>query len=767
MPIRSLVARLLGVVAGCASMIHAGAANSQQADAGDSQGLEEVLVTAERRVESAQSTAIPLTVLSGDDIANQGVSQPEDLNKLVAGVNFTNNANTQVYIRGVGDSSLFGQLEVSINTDGVVIGQPSEVSGNFYDLQRVEVLKGPQGTLYGRNSDAGAVNLITNKPTQTFGGYVQEEIGDYNLRRTTGAINVPLSSDLAVRLAFYDSKRDGYLTDGFDDEDTRAARLHLLWTPTGDVSLLVTAEASKIGGTGQGNAFVGMGLEGTQSSELANTYHQLAIVPSTSGNEPIPLLAPSFVDYNNRSLRAQLDWNLGFATLTAIGGYRSQDFNYDQIQINGSNATNGAARQFTGELRLSNQTDRLKWSAGAYYYDDKFRENLHGQYVFFSLPAFNAFATVNNYFQVPDLGTRSEAAFGEATFSFTDRFRIVGGARYTIETRTADLSAQWYGEGYNIPGISTQAINPMTGLQTNLYPYAYDDRLHVVDTSGKLGVEYDLRAKSLLYATVSQGFKSGGFALSPPPQSTYLPEYLTAYTMGLKNRFFNDTVQLNGELFYWDYTNQQLTVTAPDINGAEGLITLNAGKSSLKGGELSFLWAPESHDRIATQLQYEKATFQQFNAVTGFGASTSSPNGCSYSPTTYLGHSAFIENCVGLDLPLTPRWSGNADYSHTFDVSSGADVVLAAGAHFASAQQTTISNNSAFTEHGYGMYDASVAYDAPHKAWNVTAYIRNIGNRIVYTNLNSIGFSPFLPANLYNSPILPPRTFGVRISATF
>jgi len=764
MSTENLPGRLLGVLAACPFVVYSGASWAQETGGTGAQGLEEVMVTAERRLETVQTTAIPVTVLSGEDLANQGVSQPEDLNKLVAGVNFTNNANTQVYIRGVGDSALFGQLEVSINTDGVVIGEPSEVAGNFYDLQRVEVLKGPQGTLYGRNSDAGAINLITNKPTQTFGGYVQEEIGDFNLRRTTGAINLPITTDLAVRFAFYDSKRDGYLSDGFDDEDTRAARMHVLWTPNSDVSLLVTVDASRVGGTGQGNAFVGIGLTGTQSSPLANQYHQLAVVPSTAGDEPIPLLAPSFQDYENRSARAQLDWNLGFATLTAISGYRTQTFDYDQVQINGSNATNGSAHQFNTELRLSNQTERLKWSAGLYYITDTYEENLHGQYVFFSLPPFNAFATVNNYFQVPDLGTQSEAAFGQATFSLTDRFRVVGGARYTDETRTADLAAQWYGEGYDIPGVSTLAINPMTGLQTNLYSYGYDKRLHAVDTSGKIGVEYDLRPKSLLYATISQGFKSGGFALSPPPQSTYLPEYLTAYTLGLKNRFFHDTVELNGELFYWDYTNQQITVTAPDINGAEGLITLNAGKSDLRGAELNFLWAPQASDRIGLQAQYEEATFQQFGAVTGF---SSTSNGCSYKPTTYLGHAAYIENCVGLDLPLTPRWTGNADYSHTIGVRSGGDVVLAADVHFASSQQTTISNNSDFTEHGYGIFDASAAYESPRRAWSFAAYIRNINNKLVYTNLNSIGFSPFLPPNLYNSTILPPRTFGVRLNVTF
>jgi len=761
------MARVLGVIAVCAPFVYAGITGAQEVGATSGEGLEEVVVTAQRRVETAQTVAIPLTVISGKDIANQGVSQPEDLNKLVAGLTFTNNPNTQVYIRGVGDSSLFGQLAVSINTDGVVIGEPREVAGNFYDLQRVEVLKGPQGTLYGRNSDAGAVNLISNKPTQEFGGYIQEELGDYNLRRTTGAINLPISSELAVRLSFYDSKREGYLSDGFDDEDTRAGRLHVLWTPNSDVTLLVTGEASRVGGTGQGNAFVGMGLVGTQSSTLANLYHQLAVVPTIGGNVPIPLLAPSFQDDNNRSVRAQLDWNLGFATLTAISGYRSQVSNYDQVQINGSNATNSTAHQFSGEVRLSNQTDRWKWTFGAYHYDDKFAENLHGQYVFFSLPMFNAFATVNNYFQVPNFGTQSDAAFGEATLSVTDRFRVIGGARYTRETRTADLSAQWYGEGYNIPGISTVAVNPLTGLDTNLYAYNNHDRLSVADTGGKAGFEYDLGRQSLLYGTVAQGFKSGGFALSPPPQATYLPEYLTAYTLGVKNRFVNDTIQLNGELFYWNYTNQQLTITAPDINGAEGLITLNAGKSDLKGGEWSFLWAPESADRISMQVQYEEAIFKEFNAVTGFGANPSMPNGCTYAPTTYLGHSAFNENCVGLTPPLTPRWSGNADYSHMFGVGAGADIVVNAGVHFASSQQTTISNNSAFQEHRYGIMDASVTYESPHRMWSISGYVRNMADKIIYTNLNSIGFSPFLPANLYNSPILPPRTFGVRVNVTF
>jgi iron complex outermembrane receptor protein len=738
-----------------------------------SQMLEEVVVTAEKRKDTEQKTPLALTVVSGEEIANQGVSQPQDLSKLVPGLTITNTPITVISVRGVGTTSEFdslAQLGVGVSTDGLNIDRVTAVAGNFFDLERVEVLLGPQGTLYGRNATGGAVNLISNKPNQTFGGNAQMELGNYNLRRVTGAINVPVSGQLALRAAFFDSKRDGYLSDGYNDEDLRAGRLHALWTPNSDVSLLMTLEASKVGGIGIGNAFESLGLVGAQSSPEANSLRRLALVPGPTGPQPIPSPSPSFQAFNNRSARAQLDWNLGFGTLTVIPGYRSQNFAYQQGTVQGGITSSGSSNQFTTEVRLANQTDKLKWNVGLYDFNEHVNFGFTAQFVFFTLlpQGIPALASVYQTLNTPNYDTKSQAAFGEMTYSFNDRFRGILGARYTTEKKTADLANQWYGEGFNIAGRSVTAISPLTGVSTNLYAYNTPISEKVSHTTGRIGIEYDLAPKSMLYATVSQGFKGGGFGLAPPPQTTYKPEYLTAYTLGVKNRFLNDSIQLNAEVYSWDYTDQQLSVVVNDIYGGLEQITVNAAKSRLSGAEVSLLWAPEAHDRLGLKLMYEHAVFGSYNVVSGLGASGNAPNGCTFTPTTYLGRNAFNEDCSGLNLPFTPKESGNASYAHTFDLGSGGAVVVGGDVHFASAQQTQVSTFPLYTEHGYAMYDASVAYQAPGKVWSVTAYGRNLGNKLVYNSPGTDSWNPAIPAALNKvSGVLPPRTVGLIIKANF
>ena len=773
-----LVTPLIGVIVLCGSALGAGTALAQSVEATQSQGLEEVVVTAERRSESAQSTPLALTVVSGEEIASQGISQPEDLGKLLPGLTVTNSAITTISIRGVGTVTEFdslAQLGVAVSTDGVYIDRATEVSGNFFDLSRVEAVYGPQGTLYGMNATGGALNLITNKPTQEFGGYVQEELGDYNLRRSTGAINIPVTDTFALRASFYDSKRDGYLSDGYDDEDLRAGRLHALWTPSSDVSLLVTLEASRVGGQGIGNAFENFGLTGAQSSPLADSLRPFALVPAPPGfpaTQEIPQPGPaSYQEFNNQSARAQLDWNLGFGTLTYIPGYRAQTFSYVQDAVQGGLASNGNSNQFTNELRLANQSGNWKWTVGLFTLNEHVDFDFHAGFVFFTLlPAgIPALATAYQTLGTPDYDTRSDAAFGETTYSFTDKFRAFGGLRYTTERKTAELANQWYGEGFNIPGHSTTAIDPLTGVSNNLYAYNTNGLQNAVDTTGRVGLEYDLAPESMLYASVSQGFKGGGFGLAPPPQTEYKPEYLTAYTLGLKNRFFNDRVQLNVELYRWDYTDQQLSVIVPTIYGALEQITVNAASSNLSGADVSFLWAPEAHDRFGAQLQYEHAIFGDYNVLTGLGPA-GPDHGCFNTATTYNGIAAFNQNCAGLPLPFAPEWSGNANYAHTFSLPTGGNVVVGGDVHFASWQQTQITNAAGDLEHGYGIFDANLGYQAPKNAWSLTGYVRNIGNKLVYTSPNPTGegFFPGIPAaDQPVSGILPPRTIGVVLRATF
>jgi len=755
-------------------VVRAGAAAIAASDSSNVDVLGEVVVTAERRTESAQKVPVSLNVVSGDDIAREGISQPEDMDKLVPGLMITNDPVSQPSIRGVGSPNnnvnSLATSGIATTIDGVFIGRVTEIAGNFFDLERVEVLKGPQGTLYGRNSAGGAINVISQEPTQEFGGFLESDLGNYNLRRFTAALNLPISDTLALRLSVYDSKRDGYLTDGYDDENTRAERIQALWKPNDDISLRLIVSESRVGGLGSGQAFenYGNGRVGVETSGYANMLNSTyALIPTLNGVSPVPRYV-GYQDFNTHSVSAELNWDLGFATLTVLPAYKNQGFGYASgVTPNGSFESTGGSHQTSEEIRLANRNDKFNWTVGAYHFDESVNFDLNARFDNFSLPFADVFNSVNQYLSAPNLATKSTAAFGDIVYDVVDRLRLLAGLRYTTETKTADLTSQWYGEGFNIPGHSVTATDPMTGLPTPLYAYANPDSLYTVNTSGRVGFDYDLMPKSMLYFTVARGFESGGFGLAPLPQAVYKPEFLTAFTLGIKNRFDDDRIQLNGEVFYWDFKDQQLSVVVPDIYGALESVTVNAGKTNIEGADVSLEWAPDPADHVSTELQYEHAIFAEYTVITGLGPSAT-PSGCVYTPTTVNGYSAYSEDCRGSKLPFAPEFAGITSYMHSFALESGASIAVGGDVHYRSKYISQVSQDPAYISHGYALTDLEATFFAPSKKWHVEAYVRNVTNKIVYDVPGVNSFSPLQPANSTRfSTILPPRTYGLLLNVKF
>jgi iron complex outermembrane recepter protein len=240
-------------------------------------GLEEVVVTASRREETVQRAALSVQALSAATLERANVTKPEDLNAIAPGLAIASAGNSpQAYIRGVGNFASNGLAEgaVAFNLDGVYISRPPSVRGMFYDLERIEVLKGPQGTLYGRNASGGAINVISRRPKLgETSGYMELQAGNYDLARGTAAVNVPLGDTVAIRAATQIMRRDGYLSDGTSDEKGDSARLQLLWEPTDAVSLLVSSNYQRAFGKGSGVIL---------SPQLAGDKYRAASDPAVS-----------------------------------------------------------------------------------------------------------------------------------------------------------------------------------------------------------------------------------------------------------------------------------------------------------------------------------------------------------------------------------------------------------------------------------------------------------------------------------------------------
>ncbi len=283
-------------------------------------GLEEVVVTAERHEANAQKVPITIQVLGADEVRSSGISGVTDLAKMTTGVEIgVGGSSTQIFIRGVGDFS-FNPLAnpgVAFNVDGVYIARPDGLAGNLYDVERIEVLKGPQGTLYGRNANGGSINVITREPLLgATGATLNLEVGDYQYRRVDGAVNVPLGESAALRAAFNVTDRDGYLSDGTNDDVQRAGRVRFRWQPSEDVSLIAGATTH----TSAVTMAATPGCRGGRRRSVGGAGDPAAIAYRNSMPPLGPLLDPRVPDTRQDTtiwgVSGQLDWHLTAGTLT-------------------------------------------------------------------------------------------------------------------------------------------------------------------------------------------------------------------------------------------------------------------------------------------------------------------------------------------------------------------------------------------------------------------------------------------------------------------
>jgi iron complex outermembrane receptor protein len=741
-----------------------GTAHSQQSAPAvreASTALEEVVVTAARREQSVQSSSLAIAVLGGESLAQAGVTQATDLAAVVPGLTVSLGGGTnQTYLRGVGSFATDAGAESAIayNINGVYISRPSGVGPIFFDLERVEVLKGPQGTLYGRNATGGAINLIARPPTQEPSGEATVDVGNYNLRRITGAFGGGVTDTLSLRAAAQYNERDGYLSDGYNDQDSVAARLSALWQPSDTMSLLVTGEYADI--DSQGEAPV-------KRSSLTPEPSDAWAGPSVGMNQQPPtafipggtrILDNGFNDIRVAAISGQLDLDLGAVTLTFIPAYRDTEVAYLTYTPGFYFRTNETSEQQSLELRLGYDGDVVKLVTGLYYFDEDQTQiyNLQARPIQES--------TVNT-----PLHTRSYAAFGEATYSLTEALRLIGGVRYSNDEKRQ--------EGF------TQAVLPSTATTNNSGEREFDD------VSWRAGVEYDVTPQNMLFATAATGFKAGGFFPSvPAPNNSFEPEELTAFTVGSRNRFLDQALQLNLEGFYWKYRDKQERYLGATPSGTTGLLTTNAGKATLYGVNVDLQFKPTSRDtlRLAAEYlhtKYDSFVFSVYNPSIPGPVINSYPvqaTGCSIGAVVPYTANDFVPalrndstqaiDCSGNALVRAPEWTGTAGYEHVFDLPRGSTITAGIDAQFASSQYLSPDFIESGRDDGYVAVNASVAFEMASD-WAFTAWGRNLSNEEIYTGGGRYAFSRAVAAGgdptLFYANIRAPRTYGLSVSKQF
>jgi iron complex outermembrane receptor protein len=730
------------------------APGSQVGDASDRQ-IQDIVVTASRRSESVQDSSLSIAVVGGERLAQQGVSQATDLGAVVPGLTVSLGGGTvQTYLRGVGSFATDAAAESAIayNINGVYISRPNGIGPIFFDLDRVEVLKGPQGTLYGRNATGGAINLITKRPTTALSGEFSAEIGNYDLVKLTGAVGGG-TEKLAVRAAAQYTYHDGYLTDGYDDQDSVASRLTVLAQPTEATELLVTGEYARI--QNQGAATV-------KRSSLSPMPDDPWTGPSIGNTQQPPtafipggtrITDEGFNNIELKAVSAELNIDLGGATLTFIPAYRDTKASYLTFTPGFRFETDETSQQQSYELRMGNDGARLKWVAGLYYFDEQ-------QTQFYTLRALPIqFGTTQT-----DLSTKAYAAFGEATLGITDTIRLIAGGRYSRDEKRQTGRSD--------------AILPAPATTDNFGARNFEN------FSWRLGAEADVGPASMLFGTASTGYKAGGFFPSVPfPNNSFRPEKLTAFTVGSRNQFLDRTLQVNIEGFYWKYDDKQERFLGATPSGTTGLLTTNAGKATLWGANLDVLLKPSRNGQLRFAVEYLNTKYDSFiynvynasvppvlNSYPAQATSCSLGAVTPYTANDFVPALRFDSNqsvdCSGKSLVRAPKWTGSAGYQHSFDLPGGSRIVAAVDGQFSSSQYLSPDFIEAGRDDGYVTINADVTYEFS-KHLSISAWGRNLTEQAIYTGGGRYPFSRGVAAGgdptLFYANLRAPRTYGLTL----
>lgn len=718
-------ALLVGTMLSSASAVYAQQTEPEPANFQASQ-VDDIVVTAQKREESTARTALAISAFSGEQLRDAGVNSVRDLESVAPNVAITTvgPANSvMVAARGVynADFNASGNPAVSTYIDGVYVGRTTGLGGALYDLGRVEVLRGPQGTLYGRNSTGGNINVLTAAPEPDFGAAASLAYGNYNDVKIEGMVNLPLTDILAVRGAFVLHRNDGYFdtlgtTDrNYQQADDYGARVSVLFTPNDRFRWRVSADKFVTRGTP--GYSIDTGPDGNPSDGLPVF------------ERPIPATAGPRNDLDNLMIRSRMDFDVTDSlSIQYIAGYQEIDI----LAEYGLTATtyDGYRPENTDssfhEVNISYASGRLTNIAGGSYFNQNVRTGDR-----YRLPVFGLFSNT----AVGKLShgeTESWGIFDQASFAITDALKITAGIRYSSETANRDASQGSFCPLSLYPDISLSGpdfFGPGCTLSTNA---ATSGKWS--STTGKLNLEYQVSPFTFIYGGVTTGFKSGGLNAATSTVGNYEPEDVVNYEAGIKHRDPDGRYSLNATAFFMDYTNIQ----GYQFVGVTGETT-NSGGAEIYGFELDGSWRPVQDGRFTAFVTYTHAEYTEYlNAV-------DQQTGVIYPDIS------------GNTLPHAPEWTARIQYEHVFPLQNGGVITPKIFTYWQSRSflrelNLPIDRVEAYTRSGF-----NVSYEPPGGNWTIDVYSQNLeDNEVRNYALTALG--------RYFSDYNPPRTYGARVS---
>jgi iron complex outermembrane receptor protein len=684
--------------------------------AGDDATDGEIIVTATKTgATRLQDTPLAVTAFTADTLDKVAVKDIRDLASLTPNLLVTQNASfSQVYIRGIGSNNVFGGSDPSstIHLDGVYLARPASYLTNFLDVERIEVLRGPQGTLYGRNSVGGTINVISRKPGDTLEAKLQGTYGNYGFTRLEGYMSGPISDTVGASLSLIASRRDGYLKNvapvgrDADGEGTFGGRGQLRFTPTDALEVIVRGDYIESDDSLAGY----IKLLQTTTDPIANgvlgDYRRIAvnILPSSKRRQ--------------WGTAAEINYDLGGGLqLKSLTAYRANRL----TQVGDTDGTSLNIRrtdqfedqhQFSQELNLIGKTGALSFILGGYYFDEHILVDS-------SVTTFasNLRANFN-----PVIDTSALAGFAQGSYAITKRISLTAGIRYTRENKKFDQRATNF------------ALS--TGLPLATYPrlYTTDDTYEA--WTPKFGVEFRPVDHVLLYASATKGFKSGGFNFSSAnPLQGFAPETLWSYEGGAKVDLFDRLLRLNATYFHYDYKDLQVqSFLSPGV-----IDITNAADAKVDGVEFEGQLRPASWLQLGGNLAYLDARYANY--------------------TSALAPGNIPFNASGNRLSLSPKWS--------YTLWGQIDTAVAGGELFARGEYShrtrqffTAQNAGLDTQAPYGLVNASIGYSLPGDHLQIIAFGRNLSDEQYVTSTASF-------ASGIVGRVGEPRTYGLRLIAKY
>lgn len=731
--------------------------------------LQEVVVTAQKREQNLQDVGISVAALSANDLKNMGVSSVDQLGSSVPGVmifQFGEEATTTITIRGVSQNDFADHNEapVAVYQDGAYNSFIGGAGFTLYDVDRIEILRGPQGTLFGRNATGGLVQVISKRPTDTFEAYVSADGGEYGLAHVEGAVSGPLTNTISSRLSLSATQQDGNVTNTFGRDkqgtDNVSGRLQFDFHPSDDVDLLLNVRGLRddVKGTvaykprqaifsadtanglvrypdnfAQFQAFCQGFFGATPPAGSTDCFG--FVDPNASDPWTVAQDTDGVMDRKQFGTTATLTWKINSdVQLTSISDY----LKLDRLYVEDTDGTTNKLFNFysdmdswqgSQELRLNGDAagGTFNWQAGLYYLRIE-HDILTGA------DANSGFGTPTDFFTANrnEQSTRSYSAFGQVDWAFADEWSVTAGVRYVADKKRMTIGASCLFDGCDTLGLTAPGVVQGIGFNETVAP-GLTERSDK-DVAAKVELDWRPVDGLLTYASVNRGIKGGGFnaaAIGGIPISyvPYEPEVLTAYEIGLKSTFLDQRAQLNTSVFYYDYKDYQaftLTGLSPFIFNTS---------ATTQGAEVELRFLPARSVDVSIGLSYLDAVAKD--------VPLQFPSG------------PFVDQTP----PQSPEFTGSATVRKHWTLASGTVSLQGTVNHVGKRYFNTI-NHPALSDSSYTTTNARLSYMAADERWELALWANNITNEEYLLTAFDLSTTNGVVSHVY----APPRQIAATIS---